>query len=337
MRNIRAIVYGIGEMGKIASRMMLEKGVEIAGAIGNKSNVGKDLGEIIGLDHPLNVTISNKAEAVLKKEKADIVVMSVGTTMEQMYPHFRKCLENGVNVITIAEEAFYPWRIYPKYAQELDELAKEHSVTLTAVGIQDVFWLNLLAVLSGASHSIKSVLGQAISNADNYGPLAIETLSIGATEEEFYKNRETPGKEWSCFGIALESIIADLGLNISKRKEWVEPILCTENTKSKILGETIRKGLAIGKNEITEIDTEEHISFRVEFISKILKNDERETSGWSIKGVPDLYLENKNLPGPLATCAAMVNRIPDVINSVPGFITVNKLPKPKIKFNFSIK
>ncbi|MDR1631544.1 MAG: hypothetical protein LBR97_01440 [Dysgonamonadaceae bacterium] len=336
MRNIKAVVYGIGEMGKITARMMLEKGIEITGAIGNKSNIGMDLGETIGLDHPLNVIISNVAEDVFKKEKADIVVMSVGSMMEPMYPHFQKCLKNNMNVITIAEEAFYPWRISPKYSKNLDELAKKHGVTLTACGIQDIFWLNLLTVLSGASGLIESVLGQAISNADNYGPLAVEALNIGETKEKFYKKQEKTGTNLSFFGIALESIIADLGLKISKKKERMEPILCTEDMVSKSLGKTVKSGLVIGGNQITEIDTKERIYFRSEFISKILKAGETEKSKWIIKGVPDLYLENENLPGPLATCAAMVNRIPDVINSIPGFITAEKLPKPKIKFNFSI-
>jgi 4-hydroxy-tetrahydrodipicolinate reductase len=97
------------------------------------------------------------------------------------------------------------------------------------------------------------------------------------------------------------------------------------------LGKTIKRGLVIGQTEITEIDTKEGIRFRAEFISKILQKDEVETSKWFIKGAPDLYLENPNLPGPLATCAAMVNRIPDVINCEPGYITVEKLTKPKYK------
>ena len=39
-----------------------------------------------------------------------------------MYDHFRVCLENGVNVVTIEEESFFPWSTAPELARRIERL-----------------------------------------------------------------------------------------------------------------------------------------------------------------------------------------------------------------------
>jgi len=99
MDNIKAIVYGVGAMGKMMTKFMVEKGVVIVGVIGHVSNIGKDLGEVADLGYLLNVRISDDADAVLSEQKADIAVVALFTEMDTMYPHLVKCLENGLNVM----------------------------------------------------------------------------------------------------------------------------------------------------------------------------------------------------------------------------------------------
>ena len=50
MRRIKAVVYGVGAMNSVATRMMLEKGVDIVGALARSpEKVGRDLGDVAGL------------------------------------------------------------------------------------------------------------------------------------------------------------------------------------------------------------------------------------------------------------------------------------------------
>ncbi len=64
---LRAMVYGVGQMNMLATRLLTEKGVEIVGAI-NRSGpkIGKDLGLLSGIDK-LNVPISDNPKKVLSK------------------------------------------------------------------------------------------------------------------------------------------------------------------------------------------------------------------------------------------------------------------------------
>lgn len=81
----------------------------------------------------------------------------------------------------------------------------------------------------------------------------------------------------------------------------------------------------IGTAQITELKTSHCTTFRTEFYTKVMREGETESSSWYIKGEPEVSVKTNDLPGATATCAAMINRIPDVLNSEAGFITVDKM------------
>lgn len=332
MAKLKVIIIGLGAMGKIATKFLVGKGAEIVGAIGHSSNIGKDVGEIAELGYPLGIKLSNNADEVLSQNKADIAVICVASSMKTMFPIFKQCIEHNLNVITIAEEALYPWIIAPQHAAELDQLAKEHGVTISASGLQDVFWVNLTAVLTGASNTIEEVRGTVTANLDAYGPLLLHEEHIGEFPDAIVKPAESTVEEnIQPFKIGLEALIAYLGLTIKEESNRKEPMLAKDEVESKGLGRKIQKGQIIGQSYTDEVITNEGIKFIGQLNGMVLPAGESETNSWIIKGTPELYLENRKMPGNLATCSVMINRIPDIINSQPGYITVDRLPAPKYK------
>ena len=162
MRRIRAVVYGVGAMNSIATRLMLDKGVDIVGALARSpEKVGRDLGEVAGLASATGVIVEDDPERVLSSRQADIAVIAVASYMSDMYEHLRVCAANGVNAVTISEEALYPWNTSPMAAAELDRLAKEKGVTLTGTGHQDIYWVDLVSLVMATAHRIESVTGRA--------------------------------------------------------------------------------------------------------------------------------------------------------------------------------
>ena len=55
----KVIIYGVGQMNMLATRLLSEKGIEIVGAINRPgSKINKDLGLISGIES-LNIPISD--------------------------------------------------------------------------------------------------------------------------------------------------------------------------------------------------------------------------------------------------------------------------------------
>jgi 4-hydroxy-tetrahydrodipicolinate reductase len=335
---IKGIVYGIGTIGKLTTKYMSDKGIEIVGAIDtNPEIVGKDLGEVAGLDRDLGIRISADSDSVLSEQDTDIVAVSVFSQMERMFPIFKTCIENGINVITSSEEALYPWIGSSELAAQLDALAKEHGVTISASGLQDIFRVNLISLLTGASHSIESVSGMQQYDLYQSGPASIGNYCIGDTVDECHRKMEEKGAQLNSFRISLEAILADLGLTITRITEKEEVLTDDVDVEARgVIGGIIKRGLVTGMKQIMDIETKQGIPFHGEKISKVFNSNEKvegNTHEWFIKGVPEMHLKIRldEIEAKSATVAQLVNRIPDVINCEPGYITMEKLGKLKYR------
>jgi hypothetical protein len=331
MHKIKAVVYGAGNIGKDIAKFMMEKGVVITDAIDVK-NVGKDLGDIIGANRKLNVIISDDADKVLAETGADIALVAVATSMDTIFPHVKKCLEAGLNVITTSEEASYAWTSSPGVAAKLDRIAKENGVTFTGSGMQDVFWANMVTNLTGASHRIDSIEGQVSINTDGFPAFVADYYVVGRKaadiREMIEKGEKLPiGDEVVCLRMDLENQISGLGLTTKSIKEMVEPIILDYDIESKVMKGTIPAGDVIGLDNTIEIETEEGILFRAKQIAKVYQPGEIDVNEWWIKGEPNIHVRNDNPPTLLGTSTQIVNRIPDVINAEPGYVTIDQLPK----------
>ena len=327
-KKIKIICYGAGAMGRMTAGLLLEKGYEIVAAIDKYSHVGEDFGNVMGLDHKLGFTVSDKPEEVLKNTKADIVVVCAKSLLKDMKPIFEQCLSHGFNVISLAEESFWPWRICPKESTALDRLAKEKNVTLTSCGIQDVLWLNSCATLSACCHRIDKVIGRAVADQNPYGTEATKGIGFGLTVEEFNSRTDLGEADPNWFGMTLEAIISRLGMTPTSIKDILEPITTDHVVHYEGGNMDIPAGRVCGWNQITEIETAEGTTFRCEFISKICEEEGEDFHGWEIQGLPNLNMVINRMEPSYIICSSIVNRIPDVINAEPGMVTLDKMPSP---------
>ncbi len=328
MKRIRAVVYGVGAMNAIATRMMLEKGVDIVGALARSpEKVGKDLGTVAGLGFTTGVKVEDDPDHVLSTRSADIAVIAVSSYMTEQYEHLRRCAENGVNAVTLSEEALYPWSTSPALTAELDRIAKRTGVTLTGTGHQDSYWVNLVSMVMGTSHRIETVTGQASWNVDDYGPEVARDQRVGDTQAEFdawLAGAERP----PTFGRnVLDALLADTGLTARRVTTRSRPELSTEPLRSKSLDIEVPAGNVIGFTDIDEVETAQGPTLTFEMAGRLYREGEADINDWTITGEPELHLSNPRVPTQITTCTQLVNRIPDVINAEPGFVTVERLPK----------
>ena len=297
---VRAIIYGVGAMGAIMTRLLHERGALIVGAVGRSpEKVGRDLGDVAGLGTHLGITVEDDARRVLSRG-ADIAVVCVDSYLETMRQHFAVCLDHGVNVVMIEEDTVYPWTTACDHAEALDRLARDNGVTLAASGAQDVFWLHLVSTLLGASHTIESVEGRSLWNVDDYGPEVAAHLHVGATRDEF--EHHVAEQVWPEFvaRATLEAFVSDLGFSVGTIESTVHPVIADHPVESSSLGTIIPTGRMLGVVDTTQIATAEGPRFSLAMEGRVHEPGQSDMNEWIVHGVPELHLRTR--PRPLPAC-----------------------------------
>jgi len=319
-------------MGVLLTRLLLDKGVDIVGAVARSANkVGRDLGEVAGLGRRLDVTITDDPVALLNEVPPDIAIMAVCSTLEAMAPHFRVCLTRGVDVVTLEEETFYPWRTSPMLAAELDALARSQNATLTASGVQDVYWSLAVSAFMATAHRIDRVRGRSTWYGDGFGSEVAERLHIGEDPEEATHAAEASGWGALIGRTTLEALAAVAGLSPTAWESGVTPVLAAGDVYSYSLSRHIPQGAVLGMAETVRVRTVEGVDLEFQTEGFVHAPGETPANEWWIEGEPDLHALNDRLPDRMITCATVVNRVPDVLAAPPGLVTVDRLPLPRYR------
>ena len=328
MKKTRAVVWGSGVTAKACTRMMLDKGVEVVSVIArNPDIVGKDVAEFAGLDESLNIQVSNDADAVLS-QGVDVVMMCLTNGLDTMFPFYERCIRHGANVLTVSGDFVFPWHDDPR-AKELDALAKEHQVSLAASGLEDIFAVNIPALVAGGCHRVDEVEVYCESNLGHATPKAVKAAGIGMPLVEFEQLQEENAGFKGQLTAPLDAIADDMGLTRTAAREKIEPILAEADTEAHGLDMVIRKDHVIGYKLMGELDTQEGVPLRwaVGMIFYEPSRPDLSPVEVKIKGEPDMHIVSNNVDVHITTNAQMVNRIPDVIACAPGVITTNKMPR----------
>ena len=90
-QKIKAVQYGVGKMSLYTMRYMLEKGIEIVGAVDiNPEVIGKDIGEILGKEKlGVVVTPADKAKEMMQNTKPDICVITTRSLIAELERNYR--------------------------------------------------------------------------------------------------------------------------------------------------------------------------------------------------------------------------------------------------------
>ena len=341
---------GTGKMSKYTMRYVYEKGGEIVGAVDiNPAVIGKDIGDIIG-GEPKGVKVENLANLgnLLKETKPDACIVTTMSLLADVGEVLLTCARCGVNAITTCEEAFYSWNSNPNLTAEIDKLAKENNCTITGSGYQDIFWGQLISSLAGATQKITKIKGSSSYNVEEYGIALARAHGAGLSAEDFEKDVASadnisdearqeiinkgefaPSYMWNVNGWLCDK----LGLHVKSQSQKCVPQFYNEPIESSTLGMTINLGVATGMSAVVTTETEEGIVLETECIGKVYSKEDVDTNEWTIFGEPDTTLKITMPATVELTCATVVNRIPDLINAEPGFVTTDKFGDLSYKFN----
>jgi len=330
MDEVKVALYGVGAVGSLIAKSLLEKkGVKIVGAIDvAKEKVGKDLGEVLGLNRKIGITISSDVDVVLSKTKPDIAIHATSSYLKDTYPQIVSIVKHGVNVISTCEELSYPYYSEPKIAEELDRLAKKHDVTVLGTGINPGFLMDTLVItLTAACQKIEKIEAARVMDAATRRLPFQRKIGAGLTVEEFkqkIEKREITGHVGLEQSIAM--IAAALAWKLDEiRIDPVEPVIAKEPAESEFikvdagkvagLRQTAR-GIRKGK-EVIVLDFQAYIGAKEEY------------DAITITGVPTIKQRIQPcVHGDAGTVAIIVNSIPKVLKASAGLLTMKDLPVP---------
>ena len=347
MNGLKIVQYGCGKMSVYTMRYVIDNGGEIVGAVDINPNViGKDIGDIMGTDKK-GVVVENvaNAEQMLMTLKPDCVIVTTMSLLADVEDALMLCAKCGVNAITTCEEAFYPMNSNPTLTTKIDQLAKENNCTITGSGYQDAFWGNLITTLVGASHNITKIKGSSSYNAEDYGIALAKAHGAGLTKEEFdaqvasadeisdeerqkviESGAYAPSYMWNVNGWLCDK----LGLTVISQRQKCVPQFNDYDIESSTLGMTVKAGMATGMSAVVTTETKEGITLETECIGKVYNKDEFDRNAWTVYGEPDTTLVIEKPDTVRLTCATVVNRIPDVIKTEPGFVPTSRMGELKI-------
>ncbi|MBR1802377.1 MAG: dihydrodipicolinate reductase [Clostridia bacterium] len=341
-RKVKVVQFGTGKMAVYTMRYVYEKGGEIVGAIDvNPAIIGKDIGEIMKTENKgVTVTALEQAEEMIKQVKPDIAIVTTMSLIADVKDALLLCAKLGVNAITTCEEAFYPQNSNPNVTKEIDELAKQNGCTITGSGYQDIYWGQLISSIAGSTQHITKIKGSSSYNVEDYGMALAKAHGAGLTLEEFDKQIASvdkisdeerqkviesgeylPSYMWNVNGW----LCSKLGLTVKRQSQVTVPQTYKEDIYSTTLGMTVKAGDATGMSAVVTTETEEGIIIESECIGKVYSREDYDKNEWSVMGEPNTTITVARPATVELTCASVVNRIPDVINSVPGYVTSEKL------------
>ena len=150
---------------------------------------------------------------------------------------------------------------------------------------------------------------------------SVDRISNEEREKNINSGEYLPSYMWNVNGWLCEK----LGLTVESQTQKTVPQTYKEDIYSTTLGMNVPAGNATGMSAVVTTKTKEGIIIESECIGKVYSKEDYDKNEWTVEGEPNTTIVVARPNTVELTCASIVNRIPDVINSTSGYITTDKM------------
>ncbi|MFC7765956.1 hypothetical protein [Leucobacter soli] len=327
---MKVALYGIGEMGASAARLLVQRGIPIVAAIARSpQKVGKDLSEVVGLDEPTGVIVSDDAAGEFARTEPDIVILTTNSYLADHEPFLETVILAGANAITIAEEASTPGA--PRPTRHVASTLWRASTaspstaadTRTPSGSDSGRRSSARPIAStrsaGSPAGTPTPAGRRSSrpSASASARTATQLRSTGSRTCRGRPSRCPRSTAWPIGSACPRAPHGDDGVR-ARRDAHLE-LGARPRYRRRRDRRPARPGTAgsAGRGEPL-------LEFTVSGILKPGVHDSGES--WEIEGVPNLRMETEFSSGAHQVTGQVVNRLQDVIDAAPGWVKHAEMP-----------
>lgn len=333
-KNLKVVVVGIGEMGKIGVQALIDHKIKIVSAVDKNKDINDlDVGSYCGYE-AIDILIEDDLEKAIKKTRPNVAFMASVSELVDLEKDLITCAENKINVVTIGIEPYYPWNSNPELAKKIDGCFKSNEVSIFASGINDIFWSGIGIDLVGVCKRVDKIDFKNKLPLEGMGVGVAEEFKINCEPEEFKETMKNidlaadPAVGGPLLSLYVNAEI--LGLKPTEVDITVEPLVATEDIKMPQWDMVIKKGRMLGQMFNISMQTDKNILCTTSMIIKVLEAGEKAGTDWTIEGEPNLFVQLGDICGEITTSTTAVNRIPDVVKARPGLLTLADLSQRPI-------
>jgi hypothetical protein len=345
---IRVAHVGTGNVGRLALAALLNNPAYELTAVGvsTDAKVGRDAGELAGLDVVTGITATRGLDEVLATKPDCVVYCAMGDTrLPEAMADCRRILEAGVNVVGSAPGVLqYPWGVIPdKYIERVQDSARQGGVSIFINGVDPGFANDLIPfAFAGTCSHIEQVRCMEIADYATYdgAEVMFDVMGFGKEIGDLPILFQ-PGVLSIAWGTAIRQLAAGLGVEVSEIRDSVEQEPAPEDFDVAV--GRIAKGTVAALRFLIEGMVDGRPAIVIEHITR-LREDLR--PDWArpaqpggsyrveITGEPSYTVDicptsrkgDHNHAAIVAAAGRIVNAIPAVVDAAPGIRTPLDLP-----------
>lgn len=340
MKKYKVIIWGLGNVGRAALRMCMEKeSLEVVGVVDVDPNkIGKDAGEVFGfgkagvlVSDDLDKVFSMDADVILnytplvRDEKGGFTPSALGIV---------KALGYKKNVITTIP-IYYSQVTTPELYKMIDDAAKANGVTYLPSGLLPGTYASYIPmVMSGIMGKVNNIVVESGEDDQFNCSSWVKVFGYGVDPNIFPSERLKAGIV-SYYSSGVYEMGEVLGFKFTEFKATHEVFTAPVDLHP-TFGE-VKEGTICGHRFAMTgiINGEEKVTLR--YVHKICNDVVKEPAirdNIHIEGCPStLDIEIKGMmpldESYVTSAAPTVNVIPQVVNAAPGFIHSLELPAVK--------
>lgn len=345
---IRVSHIGTGNVGRLAlAELIANPAFELTGlCVSTAEKVGRDAGELAGLDVVTGVRATDDMAAVLASEPECVVYCAMGDTrLVEAMADVRRILSAGINVVGSAPGMLqYPWAVIPdKYIEQVEDAGRRGNSSIYINGVDPGFVTDLIPLaFASTCRSIEQVRCMEIADYATYDGAIVmfDVMGFGKPLDEVPLLFQ-PGVLSVAWGCAIRQLAAGLNIEIDAISENYEREPAPEDFDI-AAGRIRRGGVAAVRFEIIgtakgrPVIVVEHVTrlrgdLRPEWAQPAQPGGSYRVQitgepSYTVEICPTSRLGDHNHAAISGAAGRIVNAIPAVIAAPPGIRTTLDLP-----------